>query len=48
MAAAPVTEAAADRTLEVVSSPRFPQRRLTVDWRMPGDPERVITVESAD
>jgi uncharacterized protein YbjT (DUF2867 family) len=48
MAAAPVTGAAADRTLEVVARPRFPERRLTVDWRMPGDPDRPITVESAD
>jgi uncharacterized protein YbjT (DUF2867 family) len=48
MAAAPVTEAAADRTLEVVARPRFPERRLPVDWRMPGDPDRPITVESAD
>jgi uncharacterized protein YbjT (DUF2867 family) len=35
--AAPVTAAAADRTFEVVSRPRFRDRALSVDWQMPGD-----------
>jgi uncharacterized protein YbjT (DUF2867 family) len=36
MIAAPVTEAAADRTLEVVGQPRFSGRRLSIDWQRPG------------
>jgi hypothetical protein len=36
VAAAPVTEAAADRTFEVVETPGFPGRALEVDWRLPG------------
>jgi uncharacterized protein YbjT (DUF2867 family) len=36
MIAAPVTDAAADRTFEVVSTPAFPERGLAVDWRLPG------------
>jgi len=35
MVAAPVTEAAADRTFEVVSKPRFHDRALSIDWRLP-------------
>jgi uncharacterized protein YbjT (DUF2867 family) len=35
MVAAPVTPAAADRTFEVVSTPRFPDRALSIDWRLP-------------
>jgi uncharacterized protein YbjT (DUF2867 family) len=36
LAAAPVTDAAADRTFEVVATPRFRDRSLTIDWRLPG------------
>jgi uncharacterized protein YbjT (DUF2867 family) len=36
LAAAPVTEAAADATFEVVATPAFPDRALAVDWRLPG------------
>ena len=46
MAAAPVTPAAADRTFEVVAQPPFRDRRLAVDWRLPGDPDRPISVEA--
>jgi nucleoside-diphosphate-sugar epimerase len=35
--AAPVTAAAADETLEVVSTPSFPDRALDVEWRLPGE-----------
>jgi uncharacterized protein YbjT (DUF2867 family) len=35
LAAAPVTPAAADETFEVVSTPRFRDRALAVDWRLP-------------
>jgi uncharacterized protein YbjT (DUF2867 family) len=35
LAAAPTTEAAADRTFEVVSRPRFSDRAEAVDWRLP-------------
>lgn len=35
MAAAPTTAAAADRTFEVVSTPRFPGRGVDVDWTLP-------------
>jgi uncharacterized protein YbjT (DUF2867 family) len=35
--AAPTTASAADRTFEVVSQPRFPDRSLSVGWRLPGD-----------
>lgn len=35
LAAAPVTPAAADETFEVVSTPRFRDRALTVGWRLP-------------
>jgi uncharacterized protein YbjT (DUF2867 family) len=35
MTAAPVTEAAADRTFEVVGQPRFESRRLSIDWQLP-------------
>ncbi|MDS0261067.1 NAD(P)H-binding protein [Haloarcula sp. S1CR25-12] len=34
--AAPVTDAAADRTFEVVSKPAFRDRRLHIDWQLPG------------
>lgn len=46
MAAAPVTPAAADRTFEVVSAPPFRERRLAVDWRLPGDSDRPIGVDA--
>lgn len=46
MAAAPVTPAAADRTFEAVSRPPFRERRVAVDWRLPGDPDRPVRVES--
>lgn len=35
LVAAPVTPAAADRTFEVVSRPRFRDRSLAIDWRLP-------------
>jgi len=35
MAAAPTTEGAADRTFEVVSTPRFPDRGVDVNWALP-------------
>ena len=35
MAAAPTTEGAADRTFEVVSTPRFPDRGVDVNWTLP-------------
>jgi uncharacterized protein YbjT (DUF2867 family) len=34
--AAPVTDAAADRTFEVVSTPAFRGRALPIDWQLPG------------
>lgn len=39
LAAAPTTPAAADRTLEVVSTPGFPDRAVDIQWRLP-DPLR--------
>lgn len=36
MIASPVTAAAADRTLEVVSRPAFPDRAVAIDWQLPG------------
>ncbi len=45
MAAAPVTEAATDRTLEVVATPSFPDRALSVDWRLPGPDRDDVPVE---
>ncbi|WP_280586826.1 SDR family oxidoreductase [Halorubrum sp. Boch-26] len=35
MAAAPTTEDAADRTFELVSTPRFPDRGVDVNWTLP-------------
>jgi uncharacterized protein YbjT (DUF2867 family) len=35
LAAAPVTEGAADATFEVVSRPTFPDRAAAVDWQLP-------------
>ncbi|OYR41655.1 3-beta hydroxysteroid dehydrogenase [Halorubrum sp. Ib24] len=35
MAAAPTTGGAADRTFEVVSTPRFPDRGVDVNWTLP-------------
>ena len=35
MTAAPTTEGAADRTFEVVSTPRFPDRGEDVNWTLP-------------
>jgi uncharacterized protein YbjT (DUF2867 family) len=49
MAAAPVTDAAADETFEVVSTPRFSDRRLSVDWRLPGSADRgAVEVDVVD
>ncbi len=48
MAAAPVTDAAEDRTLEVVSTPSFPERALSIDWRLPGPPRDGVPVEVGD
>ncbi len=40
MTAAPVTEAAANRTFEAVGQPQFEGRRLSIDWQLPRrDPE---------
>lgn len=36
LVSAPLTEAAADSTFEVVSTPTFSDRGLTVDWQLPG------------
>jgi uncharacterized protein YbjT (DUF2867 family) len=36
LAAAPVTDRAADATFEVVARPSFPDRAVAVDWRLPG------------
>jgi uncharacterized protein YbjT (DUF2867 family) len=36
MIASPVTPAAADRTLEVVSRPAFRNRARSIDWQLPG------------
>lgn len=36
MLAAPVTPAATDRTVEVVSTPLFPGRSHHIDWQLPG------------
>lgn len=36
LVSAPLTGAAADSTFEVVSTPTFPDRGLTVDWQLPG------------
>jgi uncharacterized protein YbjT (DUF2867 family) len=44
LAAAPVTDAAADATLEVVATPSFHDRALAVDWTLPG-PDRPVSVE---
>jgi len=46
MAAAPVTDAAADRTFEVVSEPAFPDRSLSVDWRLPGRDDADVPVRT--
>jgi len=35
LAAAPVTDRAADATVEVVATPSFPDRAVAVDWRLP-------------
>lgn len=35
MTAAPTTEGAANRTFEVVSTPRFPDRGVDVEWTLP-------------
>jgi uncharacterized protein YbjT (DUF2867 family) len=35
MAAAPVTDAAGNRTFEVVGQPQFEGRRLSIDWQLP-------------
>lgn len=49
MIAAPVTPAAADRTLEVVSKPSFPERSLAIDWQLPRSREsRQVSVEGSD
>jgi uncharacterized protein YbjT (DUF2867 family) len=41
MTAAPVTPGARNETFEVVSTPRFRDRSLSVDWRLPGNRDRV-------
>jgi uncharacterized protein YbjT (DUF2867 family) len=38
LAAAPVTERAADATFEVVGRPAFPDRAVAVDWQLPAAP----------
>jgi uncharacterized protein YbjT (DUF2867 family) len=38
LAAAPTTPAAADETFEVVATPRFRDRAVPVDWRLPRRP----------
>jgi len=49
MIAAPVTPAAADRTLEVVAKPSFPKRSENFDWQLPGSgASETITVETPD
>lgn len=48
MAAAPVTEAAADRTLEVVSSPSFPRRGVDIEWHLPAPKSEDIEIQTAD
>lgn len=35
MLSAPLTPAVANRTLEVVSTPKFPKRRANIDWILP-------------
>lgn len=37
LVAAPVTDAAADATFEVVATPSFPDRAVDADWRLPGE-----------
>lgn len=46
MVAAPYTKAAAHRTLEVVSRPRFRAKRLTVDWRLPRATRETVPVRT--
>ena len=49
MVAAPVTPAAADRTLEVVSKPSFPNRALGIDWQLPRSGDAgTVTVDTPD
>ncbi|KOX92541.1 NAD(P)-binding oxidoreductase [Haloarcula rubripromontorii] len=49
MIAAPVTPAAEDRTLEVVSKPSFPNRALDVEWQLPrGGGHKTVSVETPD
>jgi uncharacterized protein YbjT (DUF2867 family) len=36
LAAAPVTDGAADATFEVVGRPSFPDRAAAIDWQLPG------------
>ena len=49
MIAAPVTPAAADRTLEVVAKPSFPKRSENIDWQLPGSgASETITVETPE
>jgi hypothetical protein len=45
LAAAPVTEGAADATFEVVGRPAFPDRAAAVDWQLPGAGRTNSTVE---
>lgn len=48
MAAAPVTDAAADRTLEVVSSPSFSGRSVDIDWQLPAPNTTDIEVQTPE
>lgn len=49
LVAAPVTPAAADRTLEVVAKPSFPKRSLDIDWQLPRSRgSDTITVDTPD
>lgn len=48
MAAAPATDAVADRTLEVVSSPSFPRRAADNDWQLPAPTTAEIDVRTSE
>ncbi len=47
LVAAPITEAAADRTFEVVSTPSFRGRGAAVDWHLP-DRTDAVSIEVTD
>ncbi|ESS10909.1 MAG: NADH(P)-binding protein [uncultured archaeon A07HR60] len=40
---APITPEAANATFEVVSTPSFPERGLTIDWQLPGSTPSVAS-----